>query len=144
MVAASTPSMSPNSCLSVSNNSSYFARKGQKGSSPMGDGSVYVGVDVSKSHLDVAVRPTGEFWRVENSEAEIAQLVSRLKELEPTIVVMEATGSYEMPLAAALQVVGVPLRVVNPGTPENLPRRRGSWPRPTLLTLMCSPTSERA
>jgi len=91
----------------------------------MGSESVYVGIDVSKSHLDVAVRPTGEVWRVENTDADIGQLVSRLKELEPELVVMEATGNYEMPLAAALQVAGVPLRVVNPRQTRDFAKSTG-------------------
>ena len=44
---------------------------------------IYVGVDVSKAQLDVAVRPTGDSWEVSRDEAGVRQLVSRLKALEP-------------------------------------------------------------
>jgi transposase len=91
----------------------------------MGDGKVYVGIDVSKSHLDVAVRPTGESWRVKNSEADIEQLMVRLGKLDPDLVVTEATGNYEMPLAAALQVAGLPIRVVNPRQARDFARSTG-------------------
>ena len=90
----------------------------------MGDGKVYVGIDVSKSHLDVAVRP-GESWRVKNSEADIEQLIVRLSKLEPDLVVMEATGNYEMPLAAALQVAGLLIRVVNPRQARDFAKSTG-------------------
>ena len=91
----------------------------------MGDAKVYVGIDVSKSHLDVAVRPTGESWRVKNSEADIEQLIVRLGKLEPELAVMEATGNYEMPLAAALQVAGLPVRVLNPRQARDFAKATG-------------------
>ena len=59
-------------------------------------GKVYVGIDVSKVHLDVAVRPTGETWKIGNNEADIEQLMVRFGKLEPDLVVMEATGNYEI------------------------------------------------
>ncbi|MCH7624837.1 MAG: IS110 family transposase [Chloroflexi bacterium] len=91
----------------------------------MGDRSIYVGIDVSKSHLDVAIRPSGEAWRAANDEAGIEQLVSRLKEMEPELVLMEATGKYEMPLAAAVQVGGVAVRVINPRQARDFARSTG-------------------
>jgi transposase len=75
---------------------------------------LYVGIDVSKARLDIAVRPTAQRWSVANDEEGIAQLVSRLKELTPALVVLEATGGLELPLATALYAAGVPVVVVNP------------------------------
>ena len=74
----------------------------------------FVGVDVSKRWLDVTVLPTSEKWRCGNEETEIAALLTRLREVAPTLVVLEATGGYEMPVAAALVVAGIPAAVVNP------------------------------
>ena len=51
----------------------------------------YVGIDVAKAGMDIAVRPTDERWSISNDEAGIRQLVSRLKTLEPDIVVLEAS-----------------------------------------------------
>ena len=48
---------------------------------------VYVGIDASKSCVDVAVRPTGQMWTISNYESRIRELVSRLKALDPAIVV---------------------------------------------------------
>ena len=87
--------------------------------------SVYVGIDVSKGHFDIAARPTGKVWRVGNSDAEIRRLVPELKALKPALVVMEATGNLEMPLAGALQVAGLPVRVVNPRQARDFARSTG-------------------
>ncbi|MDP6494531.1 MAG: IS110 family transposase [Dehalococcoidia bacterium] len=91
----------------------------------MGDAKVYVGVDVSKSHLDVAVRPAGDTWRVNNDQADIDKLTRCLGKLGPDLVVMEATGSYELPLAGALQVAGLPVRVVNPRQARDFAKSTG-------------------
>ena len=74
---------------------------------------MYVGIDVSKEWVDVAVRPGGEEWRERLDEEGIEELVMRLEALRPQLVVMEATGGYEMPVVAALGVAGVPVAVVN-------------------------------
>lgn len=73
-----------------------------------------VGIDVAKAALDVALHPSGETWRVSNDEAGIAPLVARLKALAPTVVVLEASGGLEWPVAAALGTAGLPVAVVNP------------------------------
>ena len=74
----------------------------------------FIGIDVSKLHLDVAVRPSGQHWQVDNTEAGIAQLVPQLQALAPELVVLEATGGYETPAAAALTVAGLAVAVINP------------------------------
>ncbi len=61
---------------------------------------MFFGIDVSKAHLDVAVRSGPEPWRLRNEEAEIHSLVRRLQELAPALVVCEATGGYENALWA--------------------------------------------
>ena len=78
------------------------------------DEPVYVGIDVSKATLDVAVRPTGEAWQVANDPADIDTLVERVVALGPALVVLEATGRYEAACAAALATADVPVAVVNP------------------------------
>jgi transposase len=74
----------------------------------------YVGLDVAKATLDVAVRPSGEHWQVANDEAGIAELVARLRRLTPVLLVCEATGGFERPAIAALAAAGVPVVVANP------------------------------
>ena len=62
----------------------------------------YVGIDVAKAELVVAARPTGETWAASNDSTGIRSLIDRLRALEPTLVVLEATGGYELAAVAAL------------------------------------------
>lgn len=73
-----------------------------------------MGVDVSKDQLDIAVRPTQDQWACPNSNAGIARLNKRLKRLDPQLIVLEATGGYEIPLTAALAAAQLPVVVINP------------------------------
>lgn len=74
----------------------------------------YVGIDVSKAQLDVALRPSGERLRVANSDEGIAQLIERLVSSQPDLVVLEATGGYQAAVVGALAVAKIPTAVVNP------------------------------
>jgi transposase len=80
----------------------------------MSDPQVLVGIDVSKAQLDVALRPTDECWHVSHDEPGIATLVERLKAVQPTLVVLEATGGLEVPVTGALAEAGRPVVVVHP------------------------------
>jgi len=73
---------------------------------------IYVGIDVGQTRLDVAHGTEG--WWVANDDRGIADLVARLEALQPTLVVLEATGGIEMPLVGALAAAEVPVVVVNP------------------------------
>jgi transposase len=75
---------------------------------------VLVGIDVSKAQLDVALRPTDDGWHVSHDELGIASLVERLRTVQPTLVVLEATGGLEVPVTGALAEAGLPVVVVNP------------------------------
>lgn len=75
---------------------------------------VFVGIDVAKATLDVAIRPTDQHWQCANDEPSIAQLVADLQALQPSHIVLEATGGYEVPLVAALGAAELPVAVVNP------------------------------
>lgn len=94
---------------------------------------VFVGIDVSKAQLDVAVRPSGELWAVTNDEAGFALLVSRLKPLEPKLVIVEATGGYQAPLVAALTVAGIVVAVVNPRQVRDFGRASGQLAKTDVL-----------
>jgi len=75
---------------------------------------VFVGIDVAKARLDVAIRPAGAHERLPNDEAGIAQLVERLLAARPALIVLEATGGLEVPATAALAAAGLAVAVVNP------------------------------
>ena len=74
----------------------------------------FIGIDVSKKQLDVAVRPDGKSWSTGYGEEEVNSLAKRLLDLAPTLIVLEATGGLETKLVSALAVVGLPVVVVNP------------------------------
>lgn len=73
-----------------------------------------VGLDVAKLTLDVAVRPTGETWSVANDARGVAELVTRLQLLTPSVIVCEATGGYEQLAVTALAHADLPVVVANP------------------------------
>jgi transposase len=91
----------------------------------MTESAVFVGIDVAKSALDVAVRPTAQSFRVANTAAGIAELVQRLAQLVPTSIVLEATGGLEWPLVAAVAAAGLPVVVVNPRQVRDFARATG-------------------
>lgn len=73
----------------------------------------FVGIDVSKDHLDVHIRPDATAFRSPSDPAGLASVVARLLDVQPQLVILEATG-YEAPLVAALAAAGLPVVVVNP------------------------------
>ncbi len=75
---------------------------------------LFVGIDVAKDKLDVAVRPSGERFVVSRDEAGLAELRDRLGKLQVALVGLEATGGYETVVAASLSAAGLPVVVVNP------------------------------
>jgi transposase len=75
---------------------------------------VFVGIDVSKNRLDVHVLPAGEAFAVGRDGAGLDDLCSRLSALAPRLIVLEATGGFEVTVAAALAAAALPLAVVNP------------------------------
>lgn len=79
-------------------------------------GACYVGIDVAKARLDIAVRPSGEQWVAANDEAGIEVLCEQLQALRPApaLVVLEATGGREIAVSAALAAGDLPVAVVNP------------------------------
>ena len=75
---------------------------------------LFVGIDVAKRRLDVHLRPSGEGFTINHDGEEVTALVARLATLEPTLIVLEATGGMEARLAAELAAAGLPVAVVNP------------------------------
>ncbi len=74
---------------------------------------IYVGIDVCKEYLDVAVLPTKERRREFYDEEGIARLAGRLKKLSPALIVLEPTGGLEATLAGALAAEDLPVAIVN-------------------------------
>jgi transposase len=87
--------------------------------------SVFVGIDVAKGTLDVAMRPSGERWQLANEAAALPAVLTRLQPLAPTLVVLEATGGFEPAVVAALAAAGVPVVVATPRQVRDFARSTG-------------------
>ena len=75
---------------------------------------VTIGIDVAKARLDVAVRPSGDQWQAANTEEGITDLLTKVKPLAPRLIVLEASGGWELAAVAALAAAKLPVAVVNP------------------------------
>jgi transposase len=80
----------------------------------MGEAHMFVGIDVAKAELVVSIVPSAERFTVENDERGVRTLVERLRALMPALIVLEATGGYELLSVAALAAAALPVVVVNP------------------------------
>ena len=85
----------------------------------------FVGIDVSKAHLDVSVRPLNQDWSLPNCPAEIASLVERLKLLTVDRILVEATGGLETILVSLLAAASLPVLVINPRQARDFARATG-------------------
>jgi transposase len=86
---------------------------------------MYVGIDVSKDRLDVAVLGKEQGWQADNTQNGIAQLVQQLQEVCPELIVVEATGGYQRRVVEALFDAGLSVAVVNPARVRQFARACG-------------------
>ena len=91
----------------------------------MSDVPCFVGIDVAKAQLDIALRPSGERWTVANDTNGVTTLVERMQTLQPTLIVLEATGGLERMVTSALATAGLPVVVVNPRQARDFARATG-------------------
>lgn len=85
----------------------------------------FAGIDVSKSTLDVCIEPLGQTLHVAYDEAGMRQIANRLKEVGPTLIVIEATGGLEVRIATELASVGLPVAVINPRQARDFAKATG-------------------
>lgn len=85
----------------------------------------FIGIDVSKEKLDIGILGEKSVTQVANEESEIITLRKRLLELKPTMIVVEATGSYEEALVLDLFEAGLPVALVSPQRVRQYARARG-------------------
>ena len=91
----------------------------------MTDAAVFVGIDISKTRLDVALRPTGSAFTVPYDETGVTTVVQRMRTLSPAGIVLEATGGLEVLLSGALATAGLPVAMVNPRQVRDFARATG-------------------
>ena len=93
----------------------------------------FVGIDVSKAQVDVAVRPTGKTWTLPYDQTGIEGLIPQIVDLEPALVLLEATGGLELPLVAALAAAALPVVVVNPRQVRDFAKATGTLAKTDTL-----------
>jgi transposase len=99
-----------------------------------GGRTTYVGIDVSKATLDVAILPAREHFVVANDEAGIDELLGKLTEIsDAPLVVLEASGGFERPLAAALAASEIALFVLNPRQARDFAKATGKLAKTDAL-----------
>ncbi len=86
---------------------------------------IFVGIDISRDRLDVHLRPSGEAFGVARDAKGLDELLARLKAVAPGLIVLEATGGFEVTVAAALAGAQLPLAVVNPRQIRDFARATG-------------------
>ena len=94
---------------------------------------IFVGIDVAKAHLDIALRPAGTRWTVTNDDAGVADLVTQLQRLSPTLIVLEATGGLQRTVIAALTAASLPVVVVNPRQVRDFAKATGQLAKTDAL-----------
>src|SRR5437899_5595946 len=99
----------------------------------MSDVPCFVGIDVAKAQLDIALRPSGERWAVPNEASGVMTLVERLQSLHPALIVLEATGGLERAVTSALATAGLPVVVVNPRQVRDFARATGQLAKTDAL-----------
>ena len=99
----------------------------------MSDKPCFVGIDVAKAQLDIALRPSGERWAVPNDTNGVTTLVERMQTLQPTLIVLEATGGLERMVTSAVATAGLPVVVVNPRQVRDFARATGQLAKTDAL-----------
>jgi transposase len=87
----------------------------------------FVGIDVSKQQLEVAMHKSDFKFRCPNKISSFGQLIAELLVLRPALIVLEATGGLEIPVVNALHGVGLPVVVVNPRQVRDFAKALGQF-----------------
>jgi transposase len=97
---------------------------------------IFVGIDVSKARLDVAMRPSDEIESVSNDGAGIDSLVKRLKEIGPALIVLEATGGFERQVLRAVASAELPVVAINPRQVRDFAKATGQLAKTDRIDAM--------
>lgn len=97
----------------------------------------YVGIDVSKEHLDIALHEAKRVWRCSHDDDGLQALAKELASIGPELIVLEATGGFEMTVLAALSVARLPVAVVNPRNVRDFAKASGRLAKTDKLDARC-------
>jgi len=95
------------------------------GNNDMSKSLYFIGIDVSKDHLDVAIRPTDQRMQFGNDDDGIDKVIEALNPVSPTLIVLEATGSYHRLVLSRLIAAGLPAIAINPRQARDFARAIG-------------------
>ncbi len=104
---------------------------------------IFVGIDVSKARLDVAMCPSAEKLSVSNDEVGVQALVKRLSEIKPALIVLEATGGLERSVSGVLGSAQLPVVVVNPRQVRDFAKAIGQLAKTDRIDALVWPASPR-
>ena len=94
---------------------------------------VYVGIDVGKTWLDVALWGDDEVWRVSNDDAGVAKVMERVAGMEPRLIAIEATGGYEQLAVQTMLLNSLPVAVINPTRVRALSKATGKLAKTDVI-----------
>lgn len=86
---------------------------------------MFIGIDVAKDTLEIAIFGQTDSWQIRNTTAQVSQLAVQLNDLEPELIVLEASGGYEMLAVSVLGQTGLPVALINPTRSRNFARSTG-------------------
>jgi transposase len=105
--------INPNSCQGL-HKIPHLSQGRESGVYNMSKEKTFIGIDVSKDKLDVAVRPSGEFMTFSSAQDALSMMTEFIRSKEPELIVLEATGGFEMGALRALASARLPVVAVNP------------------------------
>ncbi len=94
---------------------------------------VYVGIDVGKTWLDIALWGSEAVWRVSNDDEGVAKIMARVATIEPQLIAVEATGGYEQLLVQSMLLNSLPVAVVNPTRVRALAKATGKLAKTDVI-----------
>jgi transposase len=94
---------------------------------------IFVGIDVGKTWLDIAIWGSEEMWQVSNDASGVDKIVDRLVHLAPTLVVVEATGGYEQLLVQGMLLKDLSVAVANPTRVRALAKATGKLAKTDVI-----------
>ena len=86
---------------------------------------IFIGIDISKDKMDVAIWGIEETWTFYNEAEGWQELIEQVKVIHPSLIVVEASGGIEQPLVAELYLEELPIAIVNPTRVRNFARSTG-------------------
>ena len=87
---------------------------------------VFVGLNVSRTVIQISVRPSGENWTTGADDTGLCETAEKLRDIHPNLVVLEAQGGPELAVAGTLATAGLPFALVSPRSIREFSRAIGA------------------